>query len=861
MGCCVSKSTYTSYITQLANLTKQADDMEEEMNSRRCLNNLNVIDPTDSLSYLQYQEQMRANKFIENLAKVMRIPATSGQAENLLMTPSDYFKQRLQQTDYVENVTEKFNKVANKLEEIHKIKTIEFNERLEILQEFIKEKVKHSEPKIEELLDEFHSIQEYSSLNELTEGLIKLSELQKELEILHRKYDFKHFLLMQEAKNKEKESMRVRIEEIKVHIEKLNSNWADMKDEQRKKAEEMQSLQDTITLNKEKIINLTEKQEELKETLKQYGENAQSYDETQNTLNEKRESLNQLLQEIDELNEKVSQDPHDHTEMEALKKRKSFLAGEVGELNSQIEYLADLQRRANEESAKKNEEEMKLRITMIKELQEEIESKSQQMQKIDQIYVNDLRNQVSINIIQKFKEIPKQYLWKWKLNASKKGDKKQDNSETKKTIFSIMNKVKIETSWEKPRLIGFFNKLVSEKYKKDEQLLKENKLPLPVHEFLEGFLKNLYEDQWEIQCKMMLNTLMSDTNNELFASIRSMIGLSKDNFSYYFSLFLIEALHYFDMNKTHSTETVSFENVANLVESFTENKREVMIPVLYGMKSETMKNEDYVLYMLKLKLGKLGKQFTDYCDSADSFMDVAKTDFELLVDDKILQQFKDKCEQEFDMNFDMKIDVSINTLVMSKFQVTKSRYVSAFVDAYKEYRLKATQILEKLVSPYEILTEEIFNNVINQISEGLSPDIISSLFSEAIMSSSDVSSIKSVDFVAIIMKYAVGGFGIGPFRFTKLQSLSNSLLNTLNKSRKSEELKKIMKPKDLPIKIFQATEIAEDPTIATDSRLLRAGTIGKKLGQIRKSASPNFKSEKNLRKDLPLSPRPPSIGK
>ena len=340
-----------------------------------------------------------------------------------------------------------------------------------------------------------------------------------------------------------------------------------------------------------------------------------------------------------------------------------------------------------------------------------------------------------------------------------------------------------------------------------------------------------------------------------------MIGLSKDNFSYYFSLFLIEALHYFDMNKTHSTETVSFENVANLVESFTENKREVMIPVLYGMKSETMKNEDYVLYMLKLKLGKLGKQFTDYCDSADSFMDVAKTDFELLVDDKILQQFKDKCEQEFDMNFDMKIDVSINTLVMSKFQVTKSRYVSAFVDAYKEYRLKATQILEKLVSPYEILTEEIFNNVINQISEGLSPDIISSLFSEAIMSSSDVSSIKSVDFVAIIMKYAVGGFGIGPFRFTKLQSLSNSLLNTLNKSRKSEELKKIMKPKDLPIKIFQATEIAEDPTIATDSRLLRAGTIGKKLGQIRKSASPNFKSEKNLRKDLPLSPRPPSIGK
>jgi myosin heavy subunit len=799
-------------------------------------------------------------KTLDKMMKIPEKPPSKPTDSNNLLTPSDYFKQRLEQTEYIEIFTEKFTEISKKLEEIHKTKTKDFTKRLEILINFINEKVKHPEPRIEELKKNVENIQNFTSLDELTQSLIKLSELQKELEILQRKYDFKNYLLMQEAKNKEKEAMKARIEEVKAHIEKLNSNWADMKDEQRKKAEEMQNLQDSIVKNKTKILELTEKKEDLQENLKKFGKNMQSYEETLQILNEKTSDLEKLQKELEEINEKVTSHSHNHLEMETLKKRKSCLAGEVGDLSGQINYLLDLQKRANEESAKKDEEEMKLRLAMIKELQEEIQFKSQQMEKISEMYVNDLRSQVAQNLIQRFKEIPKAFLMKWKIFAISKGEKVESN-ENRNIITQVMTKVKTENSWEKQRFLTFFIKFLSEKYKKDEQALKESKLPMPINEFLEIYMKTLYDEDWEVQCKMMLNLITSDITDDLFNIMKSLTGLSKDHISYTFSLFLPEALHYFETNKTFGSETVSFESIFTLVESFTENKREVMVPLLYKMKSEGITDENYVLHMLKIKLNKLGMQFTDYCDSAESFMDVALNDFELLVDEQVLLDFKEKCEREFDMNFDMKIDVSVNTLVSSKFQVNRATFLTAFVEVYKEFLAKEVLVLEKIVARAENINEELFTKFLSQIAPELAGDTISGVFNEALADSSDSSSLKPQNFIQIILKYAIGGFGIGPFRTSKLQTISKNLLSTVLRSRKSEETKKVIKPKDLPIKIFLAKEDIPTSIATPNNRLLRAGTVGKKLGDIRKSASPSYKSEKNIRKELPLPLRPPSRNK
>ena len=857
MGCCITKSTYNSYINQLKDLTKQADDLEDNTMNRRSLNKLTSIDPEDTIDYLQYQEQLRTQKFIQTLKKLTsNITQTP---TNTLLTPSDYFQSRLEQTEFNESITNKFTEIAKKLEDIHNVKTIEFNERLQKLQNFIKTKISAEDPKLQELIKQFEHVKGYKSINELTESLVRLSELQKDLELLQRKYDYKHFLDKQLEKNKEKENLRARIEEIKVHIEKLNSNWAEMKDEQRKKAEEMQLLQDTVALNKAKIVSLNEEKEDLQHDLSKYGKSNSGFEETQNEITQKEELLGKLKKELEDLQSAINDHKADPYEMEILKKRKSFMNSEVQDMNKQVEYLNDLQRLAAEESTKKNEESLLLRNEMIQELKEEIAQKTAQMVKINQMYVNDLKNQIALNIVHQYEEHLKSCIRVWNLNASKMTETQQsEGQEARKSFHRMVSNVKTDSVWDRIKLLNFFSQFLSEKLKEDKAALSKNKLPIPLHEFIEPYLKTIYSEDCNIQCRQMMNTLLSDTQDPLFQTFKSMLSLSKEPFSYSFSLFLTEASYSFDLSKNPITDSVPFDKAIELVEAYSENNKEVIIPTLYRMKPETMSNEEYVLLMLKLNLKKIGKSFTDLCDSPDLFMEVSKKDLELLVEDKVLEDFKEKCEKEFDFNFDMKVEMSVNALQAERFSVDRTRFLGAFVEGYRESRTKATSGLETLVAGYEMITEEKFTQVMISIDPDLTLEIISKLFNEAVMENSEISTIKPQHFIQIVLKYGVGGLGIGYYNINKLKSVSNSVLKASIRVKKQDSIRKPANP--YGIKISAASGSAKPPTqLSPKNSLLKSGTRITKLSEIRKSMSPNSsQSQKNLRKE-PFYKKMPSL--
>lgn len=858
MGCCITKSTYNSYITKLRVLTNQADELEDKSMSRHSLNKLNSIDPEDTIDYLQYQEQLRTQKFIQTLKKLTsHIPQTPA---NTLLTPSDYFQSRLEQTEFNESITKKFTEIAQKLEEIHKVKTIEFDERLQKLQNFIKKKITGEDPKLQELVKLFEQVKEYKSIKDITESLVKLSELQKDLELIQRKYDFKHFLDKQMEKNMEKDNMRVKIEEIKAHIEQLNSKWADMKDEQRKKAEDMQFLQDTIALNKAKIISLNEEKQDLQDELSKYGKSTQGFKETQNEIKKKELLLEKLKTELEDLQNAINNTETDPYEMEILKKRKSFLNSEVVDMNNQVEYLNDLQRMAAEESNKKNEEAILLRNEMIQELKEEIAQKSAQMKKINEMYLNDLKSQIILNIIHQYEEQLKSCLRIWKLSASKLTDPRQsEGHDSRNSLNMLISSVKTDSVWDRIKFLNFFSQFLAEKLKEDEAALSKNKLPVPVHEFIEPYLKTIYSEEWSFQCRQMMNTLLSDTQDPIIQIAKSMFSLSKEPLSYSFCLFLTEAICSFDLSKNPITDTILFDKIIELVEAFTENNKEIIISTLYRMKPENMSNEEYVLLMLKLKLKKIGKSFSDLCDCPELFLEVSKKDLELLVDDKLLEEFKSKCEKEFDFNFDMKIEMSVNTLQVEKFGVDKARYLEAFVEGYRESRNRANKDLERLIAGYEMINEEIFSKVLISIDPDITLEIISKLFNEAVMETSEISTIKPPHLIQIVLKYGIGGKGIGYYNINKLKSVSNAVLKALIRVKKQEPTKKTG-PVDINI-IAPSGSIRKAPSqLSPKNKLLKSGTRIMKLNEIRKSMSPNSsKSEKNLTKNDSFHKKMPSL--
>ena len=829
--------------------------LEYITSQRQMENDIEDIDMTDQFNYLAYQEQIRAKKVLQYLSQyLIQSTYNPDNISQVDINVSSYFQLKRDQIEKQKEITNKFVTSVTKIEEVNQERKIEIELRLKSLFESMeKSKIENREAMKQEILNKIESYYSIHSLEELISCLLKTSELQKDLELLQRRCDYKNFLLSKEARVKARIDAGHRIEELNKDIDGLNANWAEMKDKQRQAAELLQYLQDTIASNKIKFKELTEERVELKQSLSSFDGKLQGISKTTEIHQERTKEVLELEEKIRECRMEIEELSIEE-DVDQLKSESKKLKKELNDKENQKLYLETILLASQEESKRKLEEDMKLKQMMIDDLSQELAEKNKHMQDLKIEQNNERKEQVIIRIISDCRSRIYFSFTKWKVSKYiAEMQKVQEEIAISNPVMAIAQKHNATVSWDKHRLYSFFNELMSEKYKADLQCEENNKFPVPLHDYLINYLRANADDEADAdqQIAMMAHCILAESETDpLFNILKKMIHLAKDSLPYHIVYFLTSAFGDFNQVKDTLTGQVLLVNVIPIIEQYIDGNLEIASKLLHAMKPPQMSDEDFVLLMLKLSLQKTDQQFTELCDSPDTFLDIAKNELKVLVGDEMLRAFKDKCVREFDMNFDMKIEMSINTLQENKFGVAVSGFLGALIEVYTETRITDIGRLEEITKKCEVINEEMFEGLVSGLDPNLSKELISKLFTEALIGSTDATSINSLNFIQIIMKYGVGGYGIGPFIVKKLSELLNLLLV---KSKKSENLGKkpliegkIFLTEAKPVKPhINLSEISKQNRLSSPAHLPQPGKRTPKSEAVRKSYNPP--SSKSLR--------------
>lgn len=404
MGCFVTKGTYLAYQKQAKETADELFQLEYLSTRRQLENDIEEIDLSDRADYLAYQEQLRTKHVINHLTRILslekyQMPEISG--TNL--THGNYFMIRCDQTEKQFQIAERFQSTISILENLLIQKKAAVEARLNILIEFMKKcKVDNLDAIVNDFMAKFQILSNTNGVSNLITNLFSLSKLQKDMELLQRRCDYKNFLLSLEARAKAKVDADAKVIELKADIDKLNANWTEMKDSQRKAAELMQGLQDTIENNKVKLLDLEKEGIEIRESLAGFDGKFQSLAQTTQIFEEKKEHLFELENTIRDLM-KESENLETDENLSHLQEANERLKDEITEIINQKKYLEAILNANIEETQRKTTQELDLKLMMMKDLESEVTEKAMIFLNLKVNHNNERKAQVIIRITQAIK--------------------------------------------------------------------------------------------------------------------------------------------------------------------------------------------------------------------------------------------------------------------------------------------------------------------------------------------------------------------------------------------------------------------------------------------------------------------------
>lgn len=782
MGC-VLKSTYLSYESNYRMLSETLESLENQIQRRKEENNIKEIDFDDKLEYLAYQEQLRSKQVLKSLLAYIPMPDYASPTEDTISSlTSEYFEIRFKQTELENTIARKLETIIHKLEIEFEKKKECVRARINTLDDFLYTKKIKNESIMPYLNKKFSDCISKNSLEELVHNLLKLSELQKDIELIQRRADYKNFLLGKEARAQGRIDTGKKITELQNQISELNANWADMKDKQREAAELLHFLQDTIEKNKVKLPELIQERIDLKKDLAGFDSNLQSLSKTQEIFKEKSNQLEAICRLIKSEEEGLGNIEIDEGCISYLKAESERINQEILEISSQIEITERSNQENFKETHRKNYLELEFKIGMVKDLTEEISEKEFKLASLLDQYTYKKKSQIVIKLSNNIKSLIRVALSMWKTFEIL-------NKKPPKTVTLSLPIIKIQDTWEISKINKFFFDFISEINKANIFSTEVNTLNKPLHAQFADYIRSVYTETSDLEISHIAKHLSSkESTDTTLEIIKKMLEMDEDPFPYHFIHFLITAIRDFDGLKKLETEEASLPSILELVESYIGDNREVGSKIMYSIKPPNVSEEDYVLFHLKQCLEKVNMDFCSICDGAESFLDIARNDLKVWVDDDRLKSFRNRCEAEFDINFDLKVELSIKSLKLEKFSTGKIQFLAALIETYKEVRAKDVETLKSHVPDTPDITDEIFEKLINIIHPGLEPDFIVKLFNESLMDTTSLGYIKQSNFISIVMKHCIGGYGIGPFKTNELKDLAKKTLASSENFNKPKEL-------------------------------------------------------------------------
>ena len=288
-----------------------------------------------------YQEQLRAKTVLESLSSYLKAPKPSIIVPEIIeQDSSEYYNIRTQQSEQEGIFIEKLKEIISEIEKLSNEKKNKIKSRLRSLTDFLQNKTDDGDQIINEILEKTNKACSKGSLKRIVNGLIKLSGIQKELELLQRRCDYKNFLLQKQAKVQARIDAELKLIELEKEIVVLNANWTEMKEIQRKAAEELESLQNSLAENQKKLEDLSNEKLNLEEYLSGFDKKNDEFLKTQENYQKKCDNLLEIRAKADKVSEDLKK--YETTDdFDKLKAENLSLKDSIAELRKQVKSLQE----------------------------------------------------------------------------------------------------------------------------------------------------------------------------------------------------------------------------------------------------------------------------------------------------------------------------------------------------------------------------------------------------------------------------------------------------------------------------------------------------------------------------------------
>jgi hypothetical protein len=805
MGCLVSRSTIISYTSQLESSKETLYDSKLACDLRKKQIPLEKLDFEGPIGYLAYQEQLREAELLKLLNGLFNTDDVIVPSDTAyLNTFENYVNLKFQQTELEEKLINKLMSIYEELSTLNRDKGISIEKQLQDLIERNNLQAEYQTKYLGSFQDLSPDINLQSFKNTIDSILLR-SELDKEIELVQRKCEFKSFV----SKKTEKDLKDAEHLEIKNKLEKDNESiykkFEELKTSDVEMDNQINSTKNFID-NKEDIINkLLQEKEIARNAL--YNANEQDT-EFNNALEKYKEKVREL-REIETFINSLSEDLlklKSQNNLNELKTENKILKATILSLSDQIDKLkaektqADILRQKNYKLIEK--------ISIIDDLKQNIKFNQEKISIVEKDSTEKIKKQVIIRLIQSFKNLKilsfrtwKDCVVKLKFIASS-----TDNVPLKNSSLISIEEYKAAVPWKTDKLYDFIDELMKEKYLDDTGRLKNQKLPKAMDKFIKIYMKQIYKstNETEREIHMMVKSLVMQENlNKIASIIKKMIKIDENELPYHIIVLITMAWNEFDNIKiTYPSQDNAFaSDIFAIIEDYAEDNEKAGQTLAKKINKKNIPEDEYILLMFKYKFGKLIKESMQYANNPEDFIELAINKLKLLAASSEIESFLNKY---FDYQFAnpvSNLSSMVQSLKIEDYLIKKSDFLVAIIKTFEEFKLKDIEALKEIIKDKQVLNQDTVDEILSDLGEPLTISSIQKIFFSETSDNSENSedpekieedSLDPSKFIEIILKYGISGYGVGPCKKTLMTSILQQFFNKQKSRTRKRKLSDII---------------------------------------------------------------------
>lgn len=770
MGCLVAKSTISYYEGEILKVSSTIEQIKVQIDDRKQLQALNDLQEENELGYLAYQEQLRAEFNISKLKELFQInDDLETPSEHYLSNLSAYSKLKSLQTTYESKLVHQLYSFFENLQTMNAEKKSSIKQQISDIEKKGIKKSSSSERLLHSLTQKLSDVENESSLEKHVKTFVKRSELDKEIALLERIYRFKGHIAREKVNKMAKSDGENAVKDLKNELKEANKTLAALKAEEQKCKQIIKQKKKDIRKKEEILQKLTEDKQEIENEIMDKPDVVKQFDELLLNVNEKELALKDLQSEVSK-NEKKLNELKATKDLEELKHKSKQIKRQIEVAEQEVDELKALKMKRIQDKIRFKHQELENKSKKIQDLKLNIKSNQEALARAEEDTKFQIKKQVIIRLIRSIKRLRSGFFRSWKriwLQSKVVLPFIDDNSnDSLRYCF-----------WEAIKLYEFFDMFIQEKARSDKARIHNKKLPKTTEKYLHIYMKRLYKstNECEKEIMRMIQCIYQEEKSEPLAFIiRKMVG-HESKIPYHLDVLLTQLwneFNYYAASEPYD-KLISFFDALKIIQDYLSPDYQAAGEKLtLRLKPESLDYEDFLILILKNILTSHEQDFLLNFESGQILASFLINQCKVFINPVDLETFFGDVSKQSSKTLLRFLNLTVSKVDESIFVVKKSEFFYAVVDIFDEFLLQGKLEVEKRIRSIEEITTKDFETVLKELGPDLDEKYIKKIMDEcSIDEASNLYSVSRESFAEVVIKYGIGGLGVGPFRTKELRAL------------------------------------------------------------------------------------------